>query len=69
MQTTSLPVIEESDLKAVREFLTSLRDEEGATRTPRPPLGPHRKGHGQGAVPVRNGIARARMRTGTKSGS
>jgi hypothetical protein len=71
MQTTTLPEIDESDLKAVREFLTSLRDEEGTARTPRPPLGPHGRGRGQGhvAVPVRNGIARARMRPGTKTGS
>jgi hypothetical protein len=70
MQTTTLPEIDESDLKAVREFLTSLRDEEGATRTPRSPLGPHGRGRGHGhAVPVRNGIARARMRPNTKTGS
>jgi hypothetical protein len=69
MQTTSLPEIDESDLKAVREFLTSHRDEDRATRTPRSLFGPQGQGQGQGAVPVRNGIARARMRTGAKSGS
>jgi len=64
MQTTTHPEIDESDLKAVREFLTSFRDEERASaRTPHSVLGPG------GAVPVRNGIARARMRPGTKSGS
>ena len=61
MQTTTLPEIDESDLKAVREFLTSLRDEERAGRASHPPLGP------RGAVPVRNGIARARRRPGTKT--
>ena len=69
MQTTTLPVIDESDLKAVREFLTSLRDEERSTRTPHSPRSPHGPRQGQAAVPVRNGIARARMRPGTKSGS
>jgi len=62
MQTPTLPEIDESDLKAVREFLTSLRDEERSARMPRTsPLGP------PGAVPVRNGIARARMRQGSKT--
>jgi hypothetical protein len=60
MQTPTLPEIEESDLKAVRQFLTSLRDEERAARVSRAPLGP------QGVVPVRNGIARARTRSGPK---
>jgi hypothetical protein len=71
MQTTTLPEIDESDLKAVREFLTSQRDEEGTARTPHSPLGPHRRSRGQGqvAVPVRNGIARARTRSGNKTGS
>ena len=63
MQTTTLPEIDESDLKTVREFLTSLRDEERAARMSRSPApaGPH------GAVPVRNGIARARTRSGSKT--
>jgi hypothetical protein len=60
MQTTRLPEIDESDLKAVREFLTSVRDEDRVARMPRIPLG------SRGAVPVRNGIARARTRTGSK---
>jgi hypothetical protein len=61
MQTITLPEIDESDLKAVREFLTSFRDEERAARTPRAMHGP------QGAIPVRNGIARARTRGGSKT--
>jgi hypothetical protein len=61
MQTTSLPEIDESDLKAVREYLTSLRDEERAARTSRAPLSP------PGGIPVRNGIARARTRGSSKS--
>jgi hypothetical protein len=61
MHTTTLPEIDESDLKTVREFLTSFRDEERAARTSRAPLGP------QGAIPVRNGIARARTRGGSKT--
>ena len=60
MQTTRLPEIDESDLKAVREFLTSVRDEDRVARMPRIPLG------SRSAVPVRNGIARARTRTGSK---
>ena len=61
MQTTTLPEIDESDLKAVREFLTSFRDEERAAQRSRAPLGP------QGAIPVRNGIARARTRSSSKA--
>jgi hypothetical protein len=63
MQTTTLPEIDDSDLKTVREFLTSLRDEERAARTSRSSaaVGP------LGAVPVRNGIARARTRSGSKT--
>jgi hypothetical protein len=60
MHTTPLPEIDESDLKAAREFLTSFRDEERPARMPHIPL------TRQGAVPVRNGIARARVRTGSK---
>ena len=55
MHTNSLPEIDESELKAVRRFLTSLRDEERQDRLPRTPAS---KGH----VPLRNGIARARTR-------
>jgi hypothetical protein len=58
MHTNSLPEIDESDLKAVRQFLTSLRDEERQERLPR--IIPS-KGH----VPLRNGIARARSRAHT----
>jgi hypothetical protein len=61
MQTTTLPEIDESDLKAVREFLTSFRDEERAAQRTRILAGPH------GAVPVRNGITRARTRNGSKT--
>ena len=56
MHTNPLPEIEESDLKAVRRFLTSLRDEERQGRPPRiPPT--------KGQVPLRHGIARARSRS------
>jgi hypothetical protein len=61
MQTTTLPEIDESDLKAVREFLTSFRDEERAAQRLRAPLCL------PGAIPVRNGIARARTRGGSKT--
>lgn len=66
MQTKTLPEIAASDLKAVREFLTSVRDEERAARAPRSPLGP---ANNRGAVPVRHGIARARSRHGAKTGA
>ena len=71
MQTTSLPEIDESDLRAAREFLTSLRDEDRVARTPSSVLGQHRRrpSQGQVAVPVRNGIARARTRSGSKPGA
>jgi hypothetical protein len=73
MQTKPLPEIEESDLRAAREFLTSFRDEERATRTPFSPLGSVRPARGRGqnqlAVPVRNGISRARTRPGAGTGS
>jgi hypothetical protein len=56
MHTKPLPEIDNSELKAVREFLTSLREEERVARAaPRSLAGPH--------VPLRNGIARARCRT------
>jgi hypothetical protein len=67
MQTTTLPEIDEADLKAVREFLTSLRDEQRAARTLRTPLGPHGPLSPHGAIPVRNGITRARTRSGSKT--
>ena len=59
MQTKPLPEIASSDLKVVRQFLTSLRDEE------RGPRAPHAS-ETRGAVPLRNGIARARTRSAAK---
>jgi hypothetical protein len=56
MHTNPPPEIDESELKAVRRFLTSVRDEE---RQGRPPRTPPTKGH----VPLRHGIARARSRS------
>jgi hypothetical protein len=62
MQTTPLPEIDESDLKAARDFLLGPRD--AAERPVRVP----RASHGlRAAVPVRNGIARARTRPGSKA--
>jgi hypothetical protein len=55
-----LPEIEPADVKAVRQFLTSLRAEERQASMPR--LNPT-----PGGVPLRNGIARARNRSATKS--
>jgi hypothetical protein len=49
------PEIDESELKAVRRFLTSLRDEERRARMPRSP-------ESRGNSALRNGIARARSR-------
>jgi hypothetical protein len=59
MHTKPVPEIANADLKAVREFLTSLRDEERQVRAPRQNPKP-------GAVPLRNGIARARTRSVAK---
>lgn len=59
MHTKPLPEIANSDLRAVREFLTSLRDEQRSSRLPR--VEPAR-----GIVPLRHGIARARTRSTTK---
>jgi hypothetical protein len=53
----ALPEIEESDVKAARQFLISIKDEEGRRRTP------HQGGGPRGPVTVRNGIARARIRS------
>jgi hypothetical protein len=61
MHTNTLPEIEQSELEAARQFLTSLRDEERRCRTPRVPLDA-----GLG-VTVRNGITRARHRSRTPS--
>jgi hypothetical protein len=60
MQTHPQPEIDASDLKAVRQFLTSLRDEEREARAPRIPPDP------KGTVTLRNGIARARLRSVAK---
>ena len=59
MHTNALPEIAASDLKAAREFLTGARSEGREARTPRTTPAPC-------AVPVRNGIARARMRSAAK---
>jgi hypothetical protein len=60
---TKLPEINASELKAVRDFLT------GATDEVRIPVKPSRPAaHVRPAVPVSNGITRARMRS-TKSGA
>ena len=61
---TKLPEINASELKAVRDFLIGITDEV------RIPIKPARPAHHQGraAVPVSNGISRARMRS-TKTGS
>lgn len=59
MQTKPLPEIANADLKAVREFLTSLRDEQRSERLPR--LNPVKA-----LVPLRHGIARARTRPASK---
>lgn len=61
MHTNSMPEIEESELKAARQFLMSLRDEERRTRTSRIPLDTN------GGVTLRNGITRARQRSRTPS--
>jgi hypothetical protein len=61
MQTNPVPEIEQSDLKAARDFLTSLRDEE---RPSHPAPARH---EARGAVTVRNGITRARMRSAAKT--
>jgi hypothetical protein len=59
MHTNTLPEIDESDLKAARQFLTSLRDEERRARPARIPL------EIPGGVTLRNGITRARQRSRT----
>jgi hypothetical protein len=55
----ALPEIDPSDLKAVRRFLTSYRDEERRQRTLNPLGGPA----------LRQGIARARLRSAAKPGA
>ena len=60
---TKLPEINASELKAVRDFLTGVTDEV------RIPLKPSRPApHVRSAVPVSNGISRARMRSAKSSG-
>lgn len=61
MQTTSTPDIEPADLKAARDFLTSFRDEQRKEQATRIPL------EAMGAVTLRNGISRARLRSAKKS--
>jgi len=60
--TPALPEIDPSELKAARMFLTSVREEERRARMP------HARFERQGPV-VRNGIARARMRSANKPSS
>lgn len=62
MQTKPLPEIEETDLKAVRQFLTSFRDEERQARVARLPL------DARGKTVLRNGITRARTRSVPRTG-
>jgi hypothetical protein len=54
---TKLPEINASELKAVRDFLTGTTDEVRIPRTTRPSQ------HVRAAVPVHNGIIRARTRS------
>ena len=54
---TKLPEINASELKAVRDFLTGTTDEVRIPRTTRPAQ------HVRAAVPVHNGIIRARTRS------
>lgn len=61
MQPNSLPEIEDSDLKAARQFLTALRDEERRARALHIPL------DSKQGVTVRNGITRARHRSAAKT--
>jgi hypothetical protein len=63
MQTKPLPEIDESDLKAVRNFLISFRDEERQARAARLPL------DAKGNTVLRNGIAGARMRSIPRTGT
>jgi hypothetical protein len=59
MHTTPQPEVPNSELKAVKAFLTSARDAERANR-PAPK---------DGGVPLRHGIARARQRALSKRGA
>jgi len=55
---TKLPEINASELQAVRDFLIGATDE---VRIPIKPARPTQ--HNRAAVPVHNGIVRARMRS------
>ncbi|WP_435009335.1 hypothetical protein P12x_000587 [Tundrisphaera lichenicola] len=59
---TKLPEINASELKAVRDFLTGTTDEVKIPRTTKPS-----QQHNRAAVPVHNGIIRARTRS-TRTG-
>lgn len=63
MQSKPFPEIDKSDLKAAREFLTSILEDERRERAPRP----HREPHGP--VTVSLGISRARNRSLAKTSS
>ncbi|WP_074305624.1 hypothetical protein [Singulisphaera sp. GP187] len=70
MQTNSVPEIEQSDLKAARDFLTSLRTEERPvhpTHTHAPAHNNNNQNTTRGTVTVRNGITRARTRSAAKT--
>ncbi len=61
MQTKPMPEIEASDLKAARDYLTSIREEQRKDHPTRIPL------EATGHVKLRNGISRARMRSAAKT--
>ena len=63
MQTKPLPEIDASDLRSVRNFLISSRDEDRRARAERRPLG------AKGNTMLRNGIVRARMRSLSRTGT
>ena len=56
---TKLPEINASELKAVRDFLTGTTNEVVVPKAPRP----SHNAHVRAAVPVSNGISRARTRS------
>ena len=63
MQLMPFPEIEKSEVEAVRQFLTSARDEVRKAQSPRFPR------ESKGVVTLRHGIARARLRSGPKAQS
>jgi hypothetical protein len=63
MQLMPFPEIEKSELEAVRQFLTSDRDEVRKARSPRILQ------DSKSVVTLRHGIARARLRSGPKAQS